>query len=1535
MLVRGSAGIGKTALIHEVLRGLTRQKGYFASGKFDQLQRHVPLAAPLQAYRGLIRQLLTEPETRLQYWRDRFLANLGSNGQLMVEAIPELELMIGKQPPVPELGAIEAANRLTRTFIQFVRTLPHPEHPLVIFMDDVQWADIASLQSLQAYMAEADHRYHLIIYAYRDNEVNSTHPLSQSVEAMRQLGTIVTEIQLEPLPLERVTQLVAETLHRPVGAVAPLASLLFEKTSGNPFFLIQLLRTLSENHLIWFEVITRTWQWNLEQIQQQGITDNVVELMIRKIAKLPLPTQYLLQLAACIGSQFDLPTVAIVAEQPLGQVAQSLWDAIQAGLIVPMGTGYRLPQVLDAAEISDALTQGTTIEYQFLHDRVQQAAYSLIPSDRTPLIHHHIGQLLLQKIPIAQRENKIFDIVNQLNMGVSLLDRPEAREELAQLNLLAGRKAKTAAAYAAALDYVQTGISLLTPTCWHDRYAFTLQLYEIAVEVAYLTGHFGQMAIWVEIFTQQTHTILDRIKVIQVTIQSYAARNQHLAGITLALDTLEKLGVSLPRTPSMAQILQEFSQVQLALQQHNPGDLLHLPEMAEPDKLAASQILANISGVTAIAEPILIPITLLHHIRLLLNYGNSPFAAHAYCGYGILTHVFLQDSETTYQFGQLALQLVERSQTNVLNTKIFQLVGAYTIHWTSHLREALPFFDRAIVSGPENGDLEFAGYAAMTKCQYLYFLGQELTELNQTLIDYNQTLGKLNQTASASRTQILQQAVLNLSTPSHHPWDLTGDLLKEMEFVEKIRAVNDRLGLHYFYSHKLILSTLFGEYEQGLANSKQAELYLDGVEEFFNVPIFYFYDALVRLQNWDAVTDGDRAEFLEKIDANQDKLQSWARQAPMNFQHKKDLVAAEKQRVLGQYLEAMDLYDRAIMGARENNYIQEEALASELAARFYLAQGRTRIAQAYLTDAYEAYDRWGAKAKVIDLETRYPTLVPDHRVGGSREVRQWLSSSDSYSSSARLLDLATVFKASQAIAQEIHLERLLTTLMQVVMENAGAQTGILLLKEEEQWQIAIHCTALQFCSLQSKPMQGSQDIPVTVVHYVENTQTIVVIDVVAMPTPFTADPYWRKRQPQSVLCAPIVNQARLMGMLYLENWTTGGTFTHDWQELVQLIASQAAISLENARLYSTLERKVNDRTQDLSQALAHLQATQQELIQSEKMAALGQLTASVAHEINTPLGVIRSAISNIMAAFSNSLQQLPSLLQRLSPQQQSAFLTLVKAALQEQQAPSTKAERQRQRHLQTILAEQGILDAESIATQLTLLRLGQNLAPYQSILSDPNCSAILQVAYNLVLQNQNANCIQQEVDRAGKIVFALKTYSHHNASREESLTPITDSIEVALTLYQRHFKQDIEMIRCYAAEVPKVRCNPDELTQVWVNLVDNAIDAMGQKGTLEITVTQTADRGVVAITDSGCGISPDIQSHIFEPFFTTKPRGEGSGLGLHIVRQIVDKHAGEIQVHSQPGRTTFTIQLPLPEIAPSSTNSHQPDSLMQDCPGDD
>ncbi len=520
MLVKGYSGIGKTSVINEVHKPIVRQRGYFISGKFDQFKKNIPYAALIQAFESLVRQLLTETPERIALWKEKLLSRLGENGSVIIEVIPEVELIIGSQPAIPELGPTESQNRFNRIFKEFVSVFTQKKHPLVLFLDDLQWADSASLKLIQLLLTEQDSQYLLLIGAYRDNEVSPTHALIQTIEKIEKTNSIVNTISLQPLAIEHVDQLVADTLHCEPERSKLLAELVFNKTAGNPFFLRMLLQTLHSEKLLNFDFNSGCWQWDIEQIQAVGITDdNVVELVARNLQKLPQMTQQVLRLAACIGNQFNLDVLAIVNEKSESDTSADLWSALIAGLILPLSDAYKVPLVFDEEEEAVRIEESVQVSYKFLHDRVQQAAYSLIPDDQKKQTHLEIGQLLLKNTPTEEIEENIFDIVNQLNIGRELILNHLERDRLAELNLIAGKKAKLATAYEAAGKYLNTGLELLSGDSWQNHYDLTLGLYIEAVEAEYLNANFEQAEKMANIVLQKARTLLEKVKIYETKIQ--------------------------------------------------------------------------------------------------------------------------------------------------------------------------------------------------------------------------------------------------------------------------------------------------------------------------------------------------------------------------------------------------------------------------------------------------------------------------------------------------------------------------------------------------------------------------------------------------------------------------------------------------------------------------------------------------------------------------------------------------------------------------------------------------------------------------------------------------------------------------------------------------------------------------------------------------------------------------------------------------------------------------------------------------------
>jgi predicted ATPase/signal transduction histidine kinase/tRNA A-37 threonylcarbamoyl transferase component Bud32 len=1499
MLVAGYSGIGKSALVHEIHKPITQTKGYFISGKFDQFQRNVPYSAVVAAFKNLIQQLLMENEEQLTQWREKLLSTLGMNGQVIVEVIPEIEQIIGSQPPIQKLGSTEAQNRFNLVFTNFIRVFCAQEHPLVIFLDDLQWADSATLNLLKLVLTDQETQYLLIIGTYRDNEVNANHPLMTTLEEIKSSQTVIHQMTLKPLSTEYISELIADTLHCEKELVQPLAQLVIQKTEGNPFFVNEFLKNLYAEHLIKFDKTTQSWQWNINKIEAMNLTDNVVDLMISNLQKLPKPTQQVLRLAACIGASFNLNTLSVICEQVVSDLFHHLKPALQLGLLF---SKFEWEQ--------DSFIQ----EYKFGHDRIQQAAYELINDSQKKLVHVQIGRLLLSNAQYSHHlSEQLFEIADHLNIGVNLISSQTEKHEIAQLNLMAGEKAKAAAAYEAAAEYLKMGREILGEESWQLDYDLSFSLYKNGAEIEYLNGNFKESEKLIYYTLSKAKTFLEQAELYNLLMMQSAMKAEHLEAIQFGRQGLKLLGIDLPEENFKEALDQQVTQIKQQLGQRKISSLIDSPEMTSEQHKMALKILNYLVPPTfQTCQPLFFVVTGIA-VNLSLQSGCRAESAYMYACYGILHCGIWSNYQSAYEFCDLGIKLAERFNDLVQKTLCLEVMVGHIGHWRKPLNLAHSWTQQAYHAGLESGEVQFASYTFLYQCYNRFYQGCNLQQYLEELDEFLDFSRQVNNQAASDTILGCQLTVYALIQA-----DASRDGINELQHYQDCKNRNIALFIYPYLILKSQILYLLEDYQEALNYGIEGENVINNIPGIISIAENNFYYSLSLTAQYLKVSQKQQQQYKQKLLENQNKMQQWVDNCPENFLHKYLLVQAEICRISGQYFEAIKQYDLAIASAQENQFIQNEALGNELAAKFWIEQDKQDFAKLYLQKAHYAYQRWGAQRKVKDLEEKYAQFFSQTPLMSSTihpTMRTtYVSTSDH---SGQLLDFAAVMKASQAVSEEIVLDKLLEKLIKVLLENTGAQLGYLIL--ETGGELLIEAEAMAYGSvttLQSMPLEFVKpdgEMPLlssAVVHYIARTKESLVLDDAMNQGNFTNQHYIQKYQVKSVLCAPLLNQGKLSGIVYLENNLTTGAFTSERLEVLKLLSGQAAIAINNARLYNHLEQKVAERTQKLSDTLTELKATQNELIQQEKMAALGQLVAGIAHEINTPLGAIRAAIGNTDKALQASLSQLPQLLPQLNSQQQTNFFNFLEFALCSKPNLSTREKRQIKRTLTQQLQSYEIDNARQLAHLLTEGGLQDSIHPHLPLLQTPQAEQIIQIGYNIGRLNNNSQNISNAVERASKIVFALKSYARYDQSEIKQSTVITEGIETVLELYHNYLKKGVEIIRHYQ-EIPKILCYPDELVQVWTNLIHNAIQAMDGKGTIEIGVYAENQEIVVKITDYGAGIPLEIQEKIFQPFFTTKSAGEGSGLGLDIVKKIIEKHQGNIQFTSVPGQTTFTVTLPM------------------------
>ena len=1144
VLVSGYSGIGKSSVVNELHKMLVPPRGLFASGKFDQYKRDIPYSTLAQGLQVLSRYLLVKSESELATWRDALQKALGANGRLIIDLVPALKTIIGEQPPISELPPKDAQRRFQLVLRRFIGVFARPEHPLALFLDDLQWLDSATLDVLEDLLTQSDVQHLLMIGAYRENEVNATHPLTRRLAEIRQAGVRINEMKLAPLSKENVAQLISDALQCGPERALPLTHLVYEKTAGNPFFAIQFFFGLEEERLLSYDHATDGWRWDLGRIRAREYTDNVVDLMVAKLRRLPVETQKALQHLACIGNASSVTMLAVVCTADEARLHTDLLAAVRA-------------QLVERYESS----------YKFIHDRVREAAYSLLPEAERAETHLRVGRLLRAHTPPEERDDAIFEIVNQLNRSIALITSPDELEELAELNLIAGKRAKASTAYVSALSYFVQGTALLAGDCRERRndLAFALELNR--AECEYVTGQLELAEERLNALSMESVNTVDNATVACLRIDLYTTLGRIDRSVDVCLTYLRQLGIDWSPHPTEEEARREYERVWFLLGRREIEDIMDLPIMNKPEIVATLDVMAKVLSPASFTDVNLISLLLWRMVNLSLENGNTDASCYAYVRVSAIAGLRFGNYKAGFRFGQVGYDLIERRGLKRFQARTVLGFALFTVFWTRHLRAGRDLIRRGFDSANTIGDLTQAAYSWQNLVANLLASGDPLPDVQREAergIEFAEK-ACFGAVIDIVTTQLALIRTLRGLTATFGCFN--GANFDESQFeLHLARDPALAYAACWYWTLKLKGRYFAGDYAAAVEASFNAQRLLWTSPSCLVTAEAHFYGALSHAASCDAADSLQYRQHIEALGAHHKQLSEWAENSPENYQSRAALVGAEIARAEGRDIDAMHLYEKAIDSARVNGFINNEGIAYEHASDFYRTRGFDTIANYYLRNARSCYLSWGAEGKVRQLDQKYPSLKQESPT--SDQTGAILAPGE-------VLDLATVIKVSQAVSGEMVPGKLIDKVLCSAIEHAGAVRALLFICRGDQLDLQAEGTVSG--NDVRVYLQGSSSIntalPESLVRYVIRTREAVILEDALSRNPFDADPYIVQHRPRSVLCLPVLNQARLTGVLYLENNLTDRVFTPDRITLLKVLASQAAISLENMRLYRDLVQR--------------------------------------------------------------------------------------------------------------------------------------------------------------------------------------------------------------------------------------------------------------------------------------------------------------------------------------------------------------------------
>lgn len=1426
LLVAGYSGVGKSVLVNEVHKPITKEKGFFIEGKFDQFQRDKPYLTMIQAFSSWIEMILSEPKAEQEIWRNKILQALGRNAQVIIDLIPSFEKLLGKQDEAQELSGMEAQNRFNFLFSSLIRSIASKDHPLVIFVDDLQWSDQATLNLIEALLHDNESSHFLLFGAYRDNEVDDAHPFIKSITQMQKEKVPISVLEIDNLKKEDVSELLEQTLLQKKAKISSLVDLIYDKTAGNAFFVNNFIHSLEHEKLISFNYESQKWEWDIQALHEKNLTDNVVDLMSKQISKFSEKTQKSLTLAACIGNRFDLHTLSIISEKTEQESALDLEDVLKHGLIIPLKEEYKYTSFSQESD---------NILYKFAHDRIQQAAYAFLSPEQKPYIHLHIGALLYESITDEQLDENLFDIVNHKNIGEALITDSKDRLKLAELNYMAAVKAKKSVAFSAAYEFLEFFHKYVDANHWKSNYQLSYNAYILKAEIAYMIQDFDSSKKLVNEILKYAKTGVEKAKAQNISIVRETMQGRYKEALEYGREGMALTGFPLPDSEYEENFGKDLQEINTYLQDHSIASLSELSLCENEAVDVATEILMNLVPPSYIVFKPLYPIVCSSLVLLSIKNGNTQFSSMGYSNYGIVLSAALGQHQAGYDFGRVSLEVgkdFKHMQQICKNSFIF---ATFLNNWVRPIQESEDVNDEGYHMGMQSGELQFVGYILHSKLLNAFIRGDSLDDIQKNLPQSYHFQQKTQNQWAIDSIGALALAISKLKGEKSY-------LIEEQTFIESVSENESQHGLCFYKIHMAQVEFIFKNYNTAYSLTQEAEELLPNIYGYLATAECNFYNSLSLSMLALQKDPKDREDDIKKIQDNQKLLQIWSDNVKENFEHKLLFIQAQLSWLNNNIEEARVFYNKALESALHNNFFQDMGILSEVFGLFLYEHDIKRISKIYFQDALYYYDRWSADAKVKEIKSF---------IQESFKLEESLSSEG-----VQELDYNSVIKSIHLLSSEIQISTLISNYVSISMENAGAQRAVLLFSNKNELEVIIEKEAQSEPNLIEKQLSTFNQDELLIHSLVAKAYTslqAIIIDNALEDETYSENPYVKKNKPLSILVLPVIQKNTLEAILYLENSLVSNLFTPERVELLSILGAQAAISFENSRLYSNLENKVQERTEalqssnkDLSTAIQNLQQTQDQLVESEKIAALGNLVAGVAHEINTPVGLSITGITH----FQN---------------------------------------------------EAKLMNERYKGNKMTQSSFEEFLDTTESL----------------------AELINKNLTHAAKLIKSFKEVAVGQTNERINDFLLKEAIDQVIISFGSPLKRKHISVDVQCDSELKLHSYTGSIYQVFTNLVNNAIIHAfdeNSSGHISIIVKEKDDSVMVEFCDNGKGISEKNISKIFDPFFTTKMGQGGTGLGLHIIYNIITQRLqGKISASStqKPKLTCFIISFP--KSLPSET----------------